>query len=59
MAAAVVQDMSVIADHRQKAPGCLPPSLYYDNLKEVLDKALITKDYTKASRYLCMTVTLY
>ena len=49
----VVQDMSVISDHRQKQPGRLPPSLNYEALKEVLDEALITKDYTRASRYTC------
>lgn len=39
-----------ISDHRQKQPACLPPSLNYDSLKELLDEALITKDYSKVSR---------
>ena len=48
----VVQGVSVISDHRRKQSGCILPSLNHDVLKEVLDEALITKDYTRASRYI-------
>ena len=58
----VVQGVSVISDHRRKQSGCILPSLNHDVLKEVLDEALITKDYTRASRYIrtytCPTPTV-